>query len=90
VSKLILSCQRNRKIKVNLVDELKIPDRSGFEFIISERETSIGSFPVGRLLNWNFVSSRKERLEQAKDDWIHRRFPGVPGETEFVPYPVIG
>ncbi len=40
-----------------------------------------------RFIDWNFVSSRKERLRQAKEDWIHRRFPEVPGETEFVPYP---
>jgi len=47
-------------------------------------------FPEKRLMDWNFVSSRKERLEQAKDDWINRRFPGIKGETEFVPYPGIG
>jgi redox-sensitive bicupin YhaK (pirin superfamily) len=29
---------------------------------------------------WNFVSSRRERLEQAKADWKHRRFPLVPGD----------
>jgi len=47
-------------------------------------------FPEKRLMDWNFVSSRKGRLLLAKDDWIHRRFPDVPGETEFVPYPGIG
>ncbi|HUL09062.1 MAG TPA: pirin family protein [Candidatus Acidoferrum sp.] len=36
---------------------------------------------------WNFVSSRKERIEQAKDDWQQGRFAGVPGETEFIPLP---
>lgn len=40
-----------------------------------------------RFIDWNFVSSRKERLRQAKEDWILRRFPEVPGETEYVPYP---
>ena len=44
-------------------------------------------FPEKRLMDWNFVSSRKERLEQAREDWIIRRFPGIKGETEFVPYP---
>lgn len=44
-------------------------------------------FPEERFINWNFVSSSKERLQQAKDDWIAQRFPKVPGETEFVPYP---
>ncbi|MBI3708900.1 MAG: pirin family protein [Proteobacteria bacterium] len=36
---------------------------------------------------WNFVSSRRERIEQAKDDWKHRRFAPIPGETEFIPLP---
>lgn len=36
---------------------------------------------------WNFVSSRKERIEQAKDDWRNARFASVPGETEFIPLP---
>ena len=36
---------------------------------------------------WNFVSHRAERIEQAKRDWIARRFAGVPGETEFIPLP---
>jgi redox-sensitive bicupin YhaK (pirin superfamily) len=36
---------------------------------------------------WNFVSSRKERIEQAKADWKAGRFALVPGETEFIPLP---
>jgi redox-sensitive bicupin YhaK (pirin superfamily) len=36
---------------------------------------------------WNFVSSRKDRIEQAKDDWRNGRFAAVPGETEFIPLP---
>jgi redox-sensitive bicupin YhaK (pirin superfamily) len=37
---------------------------------------------------WNFVSSRKERIEQAKADWKLRRFDTVPGdEAEFIPLP---
>lgn len=45
--------------------------------------------PEKRFIDWNFVSSRRERLQQAKEDWIERRFPEVPGETDFVPYPSI-
>jgi len=44
-------------------------------------------FPEERFIDWNFVSSSKERLQQAKEDWIHQRFPKINGETEFVPYP---
>jgi redox-sensitive bicupin YhaK (pirin superfamily) len=37
---------------------------------------------------WNFVSSRKERIEQAKNDWKAARFDRVPGdEAEFIPLP---
>ena len=37
---------------------------------------------------WNFVSSRKERIEQAKADWKLARFDTVPGdEKEFIPLP---
>jgi redox-sensitive bicupin YhaK (pirin superfamily) len=36
---------------------------------------------------WNFVSSSKERIEQAKQDWKAGRFAHVPDETEFIPLP---
>ncbi len=36
---------------------------------------------------WNFVSSSRERIEQAKADWTAGRFARVPGETEFIPLP---
>lgn len=37
---------------------------------------------------WNFVSSRKERIEQAKADWKLGRFDTVPSDaTEFIPLP---
>jgi len=40
-----------------------------------------------RYIWWNFVSSSKERIEQAKEDWKTGRFKAVPGETEFIPLP---
>ncbi len=48
----------------------------------------IGGQALGtRFIDWNFVSSRKERIEQARDDWRAGRFDPVPGETEFIPLP---
>jgi redox-sensitive bicupin YhaK (pirin superfamily) len=48
----------------------------------------VGGEPLGhRFIVWNFVSSRKERLVQAREDWIAQRFPGIAGETEFIPFP---
>jgi redox-sensitive bicupin YhaK (pirin superfamily) len=41
-----------------------------------------------RHLWWNFVSSSRERIEQAKDDWRAQRFGKVAGdEEEFIPLP---
>jgi redox-sensitive bicupin YhaK (pirin superfamily) len=37
---------------------------------------------------WNFVSSSRERLERAKDDWRAMRFAAIPGDdAEFIPLP---
>lgn len=49
----------------------------------------IGGEPLGpRFMEWNFVSSRKERLEQAKEDWRQQRFDKIPGDAdEFIPLP---
>ncbi|MBW3497042.1 pirin family protein [Janthinobacterium sp. NKUCC08_JDC] len=49
----------------------------------------IGGEPLDghRFLFWNFVSSSKERLSQAADDWTAQRMGSVPGETEFIPLP---
>lgn len=47
----------------------------------------LGGAPLDgkRHIWWNFVSSSKDRLEQAKRDWIEGRFPEVPGdEAEIV------
>jgi hypothetical protein len=45
------------------------------------------TLPGKRYLWWNFVSSSQQRLRQAKSDWREKRFPDVPGETEFIPLP---
>lgn len=48
----------------------------------------IGGEPVGeRFIWWNFVSSRRERIEQAKAEWQAGHFAPVPGEVEFIPLP---
>jgi len=44
-------------------------------------------FPERRFIYWNFVSSRAERIEQAKADWRAQAFAAVPGEHEFIPLP---
>lgn len=50
----------------------------------------LGGAPLDapRHLFWNFVSSSKDRLERAKQDWKQRRFHTIPGDdTEFIPLP---
>ncbi|MEO8410423.1 MAG: pirin-like C-terminal cupin domain-containing protein [Propionivibrio sp.] len=49
----------------------------------------IGGERLGkRFIDWNFVSSRPERIDQARRDWQAGRFPKVPGdELEFIPLP---
>ena len=36
---------------------------------------------------WNFVSSRKERIVQAADDWERDAMGHIPGESERIPLP---
>lgn len=60
--------------------------------IVAKEETTLmllGGAPLGeRFIWWNFVSSRKERIEQAKDDWKHGRFILPPTDhAEFIPLP---
>jgi redox-sensitive bicupin YhaK (pirin superfamily) len=49
----------------------------------------IGGAPLEsrRHMWWNFVSSRRERIAQAADDWAAQRMGKVPGEHEFIPLP---
>lgn len=46
------------------------------------------AFTTPRHVWWNFVSSSRERIAQAQDDWNAFRFPKVPGdEAEYIPIP---
>ena len=46
------------------------------------------AFTSHRYVYWNFVSSSRERIEQAKEDWREGRFAKVPGDAEeFIPLP---
>jgi hypothetical protein len=46
-----------------------------------------GTSPGERHIWWNFVSSSRERIEQAKADWQAGHFAPVPGDDEFIPLP---
>jgi hypothetical protein len=48
------------------------------------------SFSTRRYVFWNFVSSSRDRINQAKDDWKALRFPLIPGDDqEFIPLPEV-
>ena len=48
----------------------------------------VGGDDIGpRQMYWNFVSTTRERIEQAKQDWRDQAFDMVPGDDEFVPLP---
>lgn len=67
--------------------------RPGSEAPLRAREETLllllGGEPLDgpRHISWNFVSSSKERLERAAEDWRQQRFPRVPGETAYIPLP---
>ena len=84
------------EIKINdiLIPEFTIVILSAAEKVILEatknsRIALIGGEKIGkRYLDWNFVSSRKERVAQAKEDWRLGQFPKVvDDEKEFIPLP---
>ncbi len=49
----------------------------------------IGGDELGqRYIDWNFVSSSQERIEQARQQWIEHKFPEIPSDNqEYMPYP---
>ncbi len=48
------------------------------------------AFATPRHVWWNFVSSRRERIQQAKADWRAGRFPEIPGDAEeHIPLPEV-
>ena len=55
----------------------------------ASRVMLLGGAPLDapRTMFWNFVSSRKERIAQAKNDWPNDRFPKVPGDDARIPLP---
>lgn len=48
---------------------------SNTALIIEERAANIGNFMVGRLLHFR------------KKDWIEKKFPKIPNDEGYVPYP---
>lgn len=69
-------------------------DSSLCEFVIEANSTVYlfggETFPEERFIDWNFVSSSKATLAEAREKWINQTFPKIKGEeNEYVPYPSI-
>jgi redox-sensitive bicupin YhaK (pirin superfamily) len=64
-------------------DEITIKGVSAARMVLFGGEPLDGP----RHLWWNFVSSSRARIEQAKADWKSGRFPAVPGDSQFIPLP---
>ncbi|WP_308515566.1 pirin family protein [Sphingomonas flavescens] len=48
------------------------------------------AFTTRRYVFWNFVSSSRDRINQAKEDWKAQRFPTIPGDDqEYIPLPEV-
>jgi redox-sensitive bicupin YhaK (pirin superfamily) len=65
-------------------------DKLTVKALTDARFAIVGGAPMDgpRHIWWNFVSSRKERIEQAKAEWQAGHFGKVPGdEIEFIPLP---
>lgn len=78
-----------------LVEERTLPVFHAGDRIMVEAQSPatlmlLGGEPLAeaRYIDWNFVSSSQERIEQAKEDWRGQTFGVIPGdEQEFIPLP---
>ncbi|WP_054284748.1 pirin family protein [Gulbenkiania mobilis] len=71
---------------------LLVPETAGEVRLVAHtfaRLMLIGGEPPDgpRYLDWNFVSSRRDRLQAAREAWQAGHFAPIPGETEFIPLP---
>lgn len=67
-------------------EELTLTTTSGGRVMLLGGE----AFSTKRHVWWNFVSSSRDRINQAKDDWRNGRFGEVPGDAdEYIPLPEV-
>lgn len=81
-------------VEDNIIEQYEMlhfdkPDVVNIKAIDDSKIIVIGGEKIGkRYIEWNFVSSRKERIDQAKLDWKNGNFEKVPGDDkEFIPLP---
>ena len=60
------------------IDSIRSPDQSGADAVLDVLGGE--AFATRRHVWWNFVSSSRDRIAQAREDWNAHRFPIVPGD----------
>lgn len=79
-----ISLERYQLVVLQPGREMTLESRGGARVMLLGGE----AFETRRHAWWNFVSSSRERINQAKEDWREGRFPKVPGdEAESIPLP---
>jgi len=78
-----------RTLEIGTMAVLKPGSQARIEARTDSKAMILGGEPLEgeRYIYWNLVSSSRQRIEQAKDDWRNDRFDKVPGETDFIPLP---
>lgn len=70
---------------------LVFSDNSPDEILVEEDTTLFlfggKPFQEERFIEWNFVSSKRELIDEARQRWQDQRFDPIEGETEFIPLP---
>lgn len=72
--------------------DMLVVEESGNEMIEIEKHSSVmifggKPFDEKRFIDWNFVSSDKEKIEKAKERWRNKEFEMIEGENSYVPLP---
>ena len=67
----------------------KTDNECGLQIAPNSRVLLFGGkpFPEERHIFWNFVSSSKEKIEEAKERWRNKQFPKVPNDDTYIPLP---
>ncbi len=80
---------RHRFGKGNLLVSNAI-DQCGFKIYKDSSVLLFGGYPFEeeRYIDWNFVSSDREKIEAAKQRWQNREFKMVEGDDSYVPLPI--
>jgi hypothetical protein len=89
------------KIKLNdtsySLESLLVPESNDSIEIIAEENSILcifggEEFKEPRFMDWNFVSSDKEKIQRAKKEWSEQNreiYKQIPNETDYIPYPII-